>query len=96
MNETTITDTNKAKTAKHINDPSGMSKFGMPKMEIPAQFSEMTDKAIAHARETCAKAKAASEEAGEATVQRPASQARDKRIIILIVRVDRRGFPSWD
>jgi phasin len=61
MNET-ITAT-KAKTAKHITDPFGMSKYEMPKMEVPAEFREMTDKGLAHARDACAKAKVASEEA---------------------------------
>ena len=62
MNETT-TGATKAKTGKHITDPFGMSNYEMPKMEVPAQFREMTDKGVAHARETCAKAKVASEEA---------------------------------
>jgi phasin len=37
----------------------------MPKMEVPAEFLEMTDKGIAHARDTYAKAKVASEEAAD-------------------------------
>jgi phasin len=60
MNENT-----KANTAKHINDSFGMSKYEMPKMEVPAQFREMTDRGVAHARDTCAKAKVASEEAAD-------------------------------
>jgi phasin len=35
----------------------------MPKMEVPGEFLEMTDKGVAHARDTYAKAKVASEEA---------------------------------
>ena len=35
----------------------------MPKMEVPAEFREMTDNGVAHARDTYAKAKVASEEA---------------------------------
>ena len=35
----------------------------MPKMEVPGEFREMTDKGVAHARDTFAKAKVASEEA---------------------------------
>jgi phasin len=42
-----------------------MSQFGMPKMEVPAEFREMTDKGVTHARDTCAKAKVASEEAAD-------------------------------
>jgi phasin len=61
MNETTAGAT-KAKTAKHITDPFGMSKYELSKMEVPAQFREMTDKGVAHARDTNAKAKVASEE----------------------------------
>jgi phasin len=64
MNETT-TGATKAKTAKHITDPFGMSKYEMPKMEVPAEFREMTDKGVAHARDTYAKAKVASEEAAD-------------------------------
>jgi phasin len=64
MNET-ITGAAKAKTAKHITDPFGMSKYDMAKMEVPAEFREMTDKGVAHARDTYAKAKVASEEAAD-------------------------------
>jgi phasin len=64
MNETT-TGATKTKTAKHITDPFGMSKYDMPKMEVPAEFREMTDKGVAHARDTYAKAKVASEEAAD-------------------------------
>jgi phasin len=34
-------------------------------MEVPAQFREMTDKGVAHARDTYAKAKVAGEEAAD-------------------------------
>jgi phasin len=64
MNETTAGAT-KAKTAKHITDPFGMSKYEMPKMEMPAELREMTDKGVAHARDTYAKAKVASEDAAD-------------------------------
>ena len=37
----------------------------MPKMEVPTEFREMTDKGVAHARDTYAKAKVASEEAAD-------------------------------
>jgi len=42
---------------------SAASPFGLPKMEVPAEFREAADKGIAHARDTCEKAKVASEEA---------------------------------
>ena len=63
MNETSMGAT-KAKP-KHVDDPFGMSKYEMPKMEVPAQFREMADKGVAHARDTYAKAKVASEEAAD-------------------------------
>ena len=62
MNETTISAI-RAKPAKHSNDPFGMLNYEMPKMEVPAQFREMTNKSVAYARESYAKAKVASEEA---------------------------------
>jgi len=62
MNEAITTG---AKTAKHINDSFGMSNYEMPKMEVPVQFREMTDKGLAHVRNTCEKAKVASEEAAD-------------------------------
>ena len=64
MNETTASATN-AKIAKHMTDTFGLSKYEMPKMEIPAEFREITDKGVAHARDACAKAKVASEEAAD-------------------------------
>jgi len=62
MNETAIGGT-KAKTAKHMTDWFGLPKYEMPKMEVPAEFREMTDKGVARARDTYAKAKVASDEA---------------------------------
>ena len=64
MNETTTSATN-AKIAKHMTDTFGLPKYEMPKIEIPAEFREMTDKGVAHARDACAKAKVASEEAAD-------------------------------
>ena len=61
MNETIVAGT-KTKTAKHITDPFGMSKYETPKMEVPAGFREMTDKGVAHVRDAYGKAKVASEE----------------------------------
>ncbi len=57
MNETT-TDATKAKTTKHLSDSLGLPKYEMPKMEVPAEFREMTDQGVAHARDIYAKAHA--------------------------------------
>jgi phasin len=64
MNEATSGNAN-AKIAKHMTDTFGLPKYEMPKMEIPGEFREITDKAVAHARDTCVKAKVASEEAAD-------------------------------
>jgi len=64
MNETTTSATT-AKIAKHMTDTFGLPKYEMPKMEMPAEFREITDKGVAHARDACAKAKVASEEAAD-------------------------------
>ena len=64
MNETPASATN-AKIAKRVTDTFGLPKYEMPKMEIPAEFREITDKGVAHARDACAKAKVASEEAAD-------------------------------
>jgi phasin len=94
MNETTIGAT-KAKTAKHMNGWFDISRFEIPKMELPAEFRAMTDKSIAHARDTCAKAKAASEEAAdllESTYATVAKGATDyNRKLIEIARVNTRA-----
>jgi hypothetical protein len=45
--------------------PFGVPKFEMANMEVPAEFREMTNKGLAHARDAYAKAKVASEEAGD-------------------------------
>jgi phasin len=91
MNETTI-GASKAKTATGWFD---MSQFEIPKMELPAEFRAMTDKGIAHARDTCAKAKAASEEAADllermyATVAKGATDYNLK--LIEIARINTRA-----
>lgn len=54
-----------AKTAKHTTDSFGVPNYGMPKMELPAEFGEMTDKGVAQVRDNYAKAKVASEEASD-------------------------------
>jgi phasin len=94
MSETIIGAT-KAKTAKHMADPLGMSKYEMPKMELPAEFREMTDKGVAHARGAYAKAKVASEEAVDllanvyATVAKGATEYNLK--LIEIARTNNRA-----
>ncbi len=68
MTETTTTATTKAKTAKHGASSFGlpeMPKFEMPNMEMPEAFRELAAKGVAHAKDTCEKAKAASEEASD-------------------------------
>src|SRR5260370_29116303 len=66
MTETT-TATTKAKTAKHAASsliPNfEMPKFDVSNMEMPEAFREMTEKGVAHAKDTYAKANVASEEA---------------------------------
>jgi phasin len=64
MNETTSGPT-QVKTAKHGNEPFGILNYEMPQMEVPAQLREMTDKSVAYARDTYAKASVASEEAAD-------------------------------
>jgi len=94
MNETT-TGATKAKTAKHMTDSFGLPKYEMPKMEVPAEFLEMTDKGIAHARDTYAKAKVASEEAAhllENTYATVAKGATDYNLkLIEIARTNTRA-----
>jgi len=68
MTETT-TATTKAKTAKHAASaliPNfEMPKFDTSNMEMPEACREMTEKGVAHAKDTYAKAKVASEEAAD-------------------------------
>jgi phasin len=64
MTEATAAAT-KAKTAKPAVPPFGPPNYAMPKMEVPAAFHEIADKGVAHAKDTYAKAKAASEEAAD-------------------------------
>jgi phasin len=65
----TATATAKAKTAKHaassLISNFEMPRFDMSNMDMPEAFREMTEKSVAHAKDTCAKVKAASEEAGD-------------------------------
>src|SRR5208282_6484547 len=77
MTETTTAATaaTKAKTTKHAASPFGLPDYGIPKfeipkfdlpnMEMPEAFREMTEKGVAHAKDTYTKAKAASEEAAD-------------------------------
>jgi phasin len=64
MTETT-TGATKGKAAQHITDSLGMSKYGMPTMEVPAEFRDMTDKVISNTTDTYSRAKVASEEAAD-------------------------------
>jgi phasin len=74
MTEAT-TATTKAKTAKHVASSFGqpdcgipnfeMPKFDLSNMEMPEAFHEMTEKSVAHAKDTYAKAKVVSEEAAD-------------------------------
>jgi hypothetical protein len=63
------TATTKAKTTKHAASsliPNfEMPKFDMSNMEMPEAFRELTEKGIAHAKDTYVKAKVASEEAAD-------------------------------
>src|SRR5437660_3304538 len=63
------TATTKAKTAKHAASsliPNFETpKFDMSNMEMPDAFREMTEKGVAHAKDTYVKAKVVSEEAAD-------------------------------
>ena len=63
MNETTTNATTPKTAKRSMADFFDLSKFEMPKIEVPAEFREMTDKGVAYARDTCTKAKVASDEA---------------------------------
>ena len=94
MNETTAAAT-KAKTAKHPSDSFGLPKYEMPKMEVPAEFREMTDKGVAHARDIYAKAMVASEEAADLLENTYATVAKGtadyNRKLIQIARTNTRA-----
>ena len=104
MTETT-TATTKAKTAKHVASSFGqpdcgipnfeMPKFDLSNMEMPEAFHEMTEKGVAHAKDTYAKAKVASEEAGDllqATYATVAKGATDYNLkLIEITRANTRA-----
>src|SRR6201993_3239319 len=74
MTKTTAAAT-KAKTAKHVASSFGLPDYGIPNfempkfdlsnMEMPEAFRGMTEKGVAHAKDTYAKVKVASEEAGD-------------------------------
>jgi hypothetical protein len=74
MNET-ATATDKTKTTKPGAPSFGppdygmpkfeMAKFGLPNMEMPEAFREIAEKGVEHTRDAYAKAKVASEEAGD-------------------------------
>jgi len=100
MTETT-TAASKTKTTKHATSPFGLPDYGMPKfelpkfdlskfdlpnMEMPEAFREMTEKGVARVKDSYARAKVASEEAGEllentyATVAKGATEYNRKLI----------------
>jgi phasin len=70
-----MTETTKAETTKQTNSSFGLPdywnpkfeipKFDLPNMEMPDAFREMAENGVAHAKDTNAKAKVASEEAGD-------------------------------
>jgi phasin len=60
-----MTEATTATAAKSGASPFSLPKFEMAKMEVPAEFREMTDKSLAHAKDGYVKAKVASEEAAE-------------------------------
>jgi len=67
MTEAT-TAANKAKTAKHAAPPFGvpnyeMSKFDLPKIEMPEAFRDMAEKGVAQAKDNYERIQAATEEA---------------------------------
>ena len=104
MTETTIA-ASKTKTTKHATSPFGLpdygtpkfelSKFELPNMEMPEAFREMTEKGVAHAKDSYAKAKVASEEAADllesayATVAKGATEYNRK--LIEFARINRRA-----
>ena len=94
MNETT-TGATTAKTAKHMSEPFGLPNYEMPKMEVPAEFREMTDKGVAHARDIYAKAMVASEEAADLLENTYATVAKGtadyNRKLIQIARINTRA-----
>ena len=69
MTETTTaaTKTKTTKPAASSFDLAGhaIPKFDLPNMEMPEAFREMTEKGVAHAKDTYAKAKVAAEEAAD-------------------------------
>jgi phasin len=82
---------NKAKTAKVAPSPFGLPgqeipKFDLPNMEMPEAFREMTEKGVAHAKDTYEKTKAAAEQATDLlknTYAIAAKSSRDYNLKIL-------------
>ena len=100
-----MTETTKARTTKQAVSPFGVPDYGIPKfeipkfdlpnMEMPEAFREMTEKGVAHAKDTYTKAKAASEEAADLlqnTYETVAKGATDYNLkLIEIVRTNTRA-----
>jgi len=96
---------NKTKTAKHTTSPFGMPDYGIPKfeipkfdlpnMEMPEAFREIAEQGVAHAKDTYAKAKVASEEAADLlknTYTTAAKGATDYNLkLIEIARINTRA-----
>jgi phasin len=60
-----------------LNGTNGFSMpFGLPKIALPGMFGELSEQGIARAKESCEKAKAASEEMAEAWRETYSSNAR--------------------
>src|ERR1700683_1433860 len=97
-----MTENTKAKTTKHAASPFGLPDYGIPKfeipkfdlpnMEMPEAFREIAEKGVAHAKDTYAKAKVASEEAAdllENTYATVAKSATDYNLkLIEIARIN--------
>jgi len=99
MTETTTAAT-KAKATTHPASSFGMADYGIPKfdlpnMEMPEAFREIAEKGVEHTRDAYAKAKVASEEAGdlfENTYKAAAKRAADyNRKLIEIGRTNMRA-----
>jgi phasin len=77
MTETTTAA--KGATAKHAASAFGLPNYGVPNMEMPEAFREMAEKGVAHARDTNAKAKVASEQAADLIENTYATVAKGAR-----------------
>jgi hypothetical protein len=79
MTETTTAAT-RAKTTKHAASSFGVPDYGIPKfdlpnMEMPKAFREMAEQGVAHAKDTCAQTRVASDQAVLQNTMRPSPKA---------------------